>query len=192
MAVVALNLILKVMSVISINEKEARFRMYFDQNYPKVRAFAYQLLKSEEDAEDTAQDIFVKLWERPDIWEQHESMDSYLYAIVKNHIYNFLRRKTLEQDYLEIAAEKMKLEELELPDPNDELTYQDLKILIEMAVEHMPEQRKRIFRMSRVQGLSHQEIADQLGLSVRTVEQHIYKALCDLKKILLFLIFFPF
>lgn len=180
------------MSVISINEKEARFRMYFDKNYPKVRAFAYQLLKSEEDAEDTAQDIFVKLWERPDIWEQHESMDSYLYAIVKNHIYNFLRRKNLEQDYLEIAAEKMKLEELELPDPNDELTYQDLKILIEMAVEHMPEQRKRIFRMSRVQGLSHQEIADQLGLSVRTVEQHIYKALCDLKKILLFLIFFPF
>lgn len=178
------------MSVLSMNEKEYRFQIYFKRNYPKVRTFAMQLLKSEEDAEDITQDIFVKLWERPDIWEQHEDMDAFLYTVVRNHIYNFFKRKSLEMDYLETVSEHMKMEELRAPDPNDDLTYNDLKILINMAVEHMPEQRQRIFRMSREQGLSHQEIADRLGLSVRTVEQHIYKALVDLKKILLFLIFF--
>lgn len=58
-----------------------------------------------------------------------------------------------------------------------------------MALERMPEQRRRVFLMSREEGMTSPEIAEKLNVSVRTVEQHIYKALQDLKKIVLFLFF---
>lgn len=178
------------MSVTSIEAKTLRFRNFFEKNFPKVKAFAWQLLKSEEDAEDIAQDIFVKLWENPDLWIEREKLDGYLYAVVRNHIYNFLKHKAVEFDYLEVTAEKMRMVEQELPDMNEQLHAQELELLFQMAIERMPEQRRRIYLMSREEGMTSLEIAEKLNISVRTAEHHIYKALQDLKKIVLFLFFF--
>lgn len=178
------------MAITSIEDKILRFQAFFNKNFPKVKTFAQQLLKSEEDAEDIAQDIFVKLWENPDLWMSREKLDSYLYTVVRNHIYNFLKHKSVELDYLEMAAEKMRIAELDLPKPDDELRLHELELLVQMTLERMPEQRRRVFSMSRKDGMTAQEIALKLNVSVRTVEQHIYKAIQDLKKIVLFLFFF--
>lgn len=178
------------MAITDVEDKVVRFQAFFNKNFPKVKTFAWQLLKSEEDAEDIAQDIFVKLWEHPDLWMNRKKMDSYLYTVVRNHIYNFLKHRIVELDYLEIAAEKMKISERDLPKPDDELQVHELELLVQMALERMPEQRRRIFSMSREEGLSSQEIAEKLNISVRTVEHHIYRSLQDLKKIILFLFFF--
>lgn len=178
------------MTITNVEDKMLRFQKFFNKNFPKVKAFAWQLLKSEEDAEDIAQDIFVKLWENPDLWMSRDKLDSYLYTVVRNHIYNFLKHKAVEFDYLEMAAEKMKIAELELPKPDDELRLHELELLIQMTLERMPEQRKLVFSMSRKEGMTAQEIALKLNISVRTVEQHIYKAIQDLKKIILILFFF--
>lgn len=172
------------------NNKIFRFQKFFYQNFPKVKSFAWQLLKSEEDAEDVAQDIFVKLWENPELWLEREKLDSYLYTVVRNHIYNFLKHRKVEMDYLDVAAEEMMLKELDCPDPHDEFQLHELELLIQMGIERMPKQRKTIFLMSRKEGLTAQEIASRLNLSVRTVEHHIYKALQDLKKIIILLFFF--
>ena len=72
----------------------------------------------------------------------------------------------------------------------DEFCAHELELFVQMALERMPEQRRRIFLMSREEGMTSPEIAAKLNISVRTVEQHIYKALQDLKKIVLFLFFF--
>lgn len=168
--------------IVTLENRTLRFRDFFNKNYPKVKTFAWQLLKSEEDAEDVAQDIFVKLWEKPELWEERDKLDSYLYTVVKNHIYNLLKHKNVEQNYMEVASQIMKCEDLSIPTPDDELQLKDLELFIQMAVERMPEQRRCIFWMSREQGLTASEIAQKLNISVRTVEQHIYKALQDLKK----------
>ena len=97
------------MIITRMEDKVLRFKKFFDLNFPKVKTFAWQLLKSEEDAEDIAQDIFVKLWEKPDLWLEREKLDSYLYTVVRNHIYNFLKHKAVEYDYLDVAAEKMRM-----------------------------------------------------------------------------------
>lgn len=99
------------MIITRMEDKVLRFKKFFDLNFPKVKTFAWQLLKSEEDAEDIAQDIFVKLWEKPDLWLEREKLDSYLYTVVRNHIYNFLKHKAVEYDYLDVAAEKMQMAE---------------------------------------------------------------------------------
>ena len=143
------------------SNKKKKFEQFFIMTYPKVKAFAWKLLKSEEDAEDIAQDIFAKLWTNPEIWENQETWNSYIYTMVRNHIYNFLKHKSIRQTYQEQCTKE------------------------EPAISETD-----IFRMSRTQEKSNQEIADELDISIRTVERHIYLALIDLKKVLLTLFFF--
>ncbi len=176
--------------IVSIEDKILQFKKFFDKNYPKVKTFAWHLLKSEEDAEDVAQDIFVRLWEQPELWINRNKLDSYLYVLVRNHIFNFLKHKSVEQNYLEQEQKKAEWVIQDILKPDDELCFHELELLIEMALERMPKQRKTIYSMSREEGMTAAEIAERLGVSVRTVENHIYRALQDLKKIIV--IFFLF
>lgn len=172
------------------DEKKFAFRLFFNRNYPKVKAFANKFLKSEADAEDLAQDIFIKLWENPEIWENCARADSYLYTVTRNRIFNIIKHRQVESSYKNYTASEMRLFEADDIDPHKLYRVKELELLVQMAVEQMPEQRRKIYLMSRKQNLSSAKIAEILGLSVRTVENHIYRALQDLRKITLFLLFF--
>ena len=167
-----------ILYIMNSNNKVTRFQAFFEKKSPKVRALAFQLLKSEEDAKDITQDIFVKLWENPDLWMNCERMSNYLYTVERNYIYNYLKHKAVTSDYLEIAAERMRVAEQELSQPHDEYCFHEL--------ERMPEQRRRVFSMSREEEVPFLEIAERLNISVRTVERHIYKALQDLRKSIMY------
>ena len=164
--------------------KKRKFEQFFIQTFPKVKAFAWKILQSEEDAEDIAQNIFVKLWDNPEIWEDKETWDSY------NQIYNCLKHKSIESNYRE------KVREEDSPsyefDIYDQLYAKELQLLIKLTLDNMPEQRRKVFQMSRQKGMTNKEIADNLQLSIRTVERHIYLALQELKKIILIAFFFYF
>lgn len=172
--------------IMNSKSKVTRFQAFFEKKSPKVRALAFHLLKSEEDAKDVTQDIFVKLWENPDLWMNCERMSNYLYTVERNYIYNYLKHKAVTSDYLEIAAERMKVAEQELLQPHDEYCFHEVELLLQMALERMPEQRRRIFSMSREEEISFQEIAKRLNISVRTVEYHVYRALQDIKKSIMY------
>lgn len=159
------------------------------QYFPKVRTFAAILLKSEHEAEDIAQDIFVKLWEQPDLWEGN-LVRSYLYTMVRNHVFNRIKRKKIESAYLNTQIDQLSWEDItESKDPLNELYAEELKLLLKLSLEQLPDKRREIFEMSRFAHLSNTEIAEKMNLSVRTVEQHIYLVLKDLKKIF-FIAFF--
>lgn len=178
------------MTYLNEQEKKKKFEQFFIITFPKVKAFAWKILKSEDDAEDIAQDVFVKLWDNPEIWENQETWNSYIYTMVRNHIYNFLKHKSVEYNYQEqLVAEDASLFEADI---HDQLYAKEIELLIELTLDNMAEQRRRVFVMSRQQGLSNQEIADTLQLSVRTVERHIYLALQELKKIILIASFLYF
>lgn len=171
-------------------QKKKKFEHFFILTFPKVKAFAWKILKSEEDAEDVAQDIFVKLWDNPVLWEEKQALDGYIYTMARNQIYNFLKHKSVELSYQEkVVQEGVISSEFDM---NDNLYAKELQLLIKLTLDNMPEQRKKVFFMSRQKGMSNQEIADNLQLSIRTVERHIYLALQDLKKIILIAFFFYF
>lgn len=178
------------MTHIDEQEKKKKFEQFFILTYPKVKAFAWKILRSEEDAEDIAQDIFVKLWDNPEIWENKATWDSYIYTMTRNQIYNFLKHQSVEICYQE------KLSQEDFPsfefDIYDKLYAKELQLLIKLTLDDMPEQRRKVFSMSRQNGMSNQEIADKLQLSIRTVERHIYLALQELKKVILIVFFFYF
>jgi RNA polymerase sigma-70 factor (ECF subfamily) len=157
------------------------FETFFIKNYSKVKNFARHLLMGEQDAEDIAQDIFLKIADKPDIWKDPEQSGKYLFAMTKNHIFNVIKHRSIERRY-----EKMMVSENRIADEfgMNKLYAKELELLIQCSIEQMPPQRKEIIKMSRFKGMSNIEIAEALTLSVRTVERHIYLALKELKKIL--------
>lgn len=166
------------------------FEEIFIQYFPKVRTFAAILLKSEQEAEDIAQDIFVKLWEQPDLWER-SLVRNYLYTMVKNHVFNRIKRKNIELKYINTQMNSHSLEEIaEFKDPLNEIYHEELQLLLKLTLEQMPGKRREIFEMSRFEHLSNNDIAKKMSLSVRTVEHHIYLAMKDLKNIIFITLFF--
>ncbi len=174
---------------------ERKFEEFFMNHFPKVKNFAWKLLKSESDAEDIAQDVFMKLWKRPDLWSDSPiGMDGYLYRMAKNRVIDVVR-----QQYIEPGYSLDDLYEAALPEAAKEdasllsgIYYKEIQLILKLSLEKMPVQRRRIFEMSRKEGLSNRQIAEKLNLSVRTVEHHIYLALLELKKKLIVAFLLPF
>jgi RNA polymerase sigma-70 factor (ECF subfamily) len=161
---------------------EQEFGKFFVENYPKVKNFARQILASEEDAEDVAQDVFLKLADKPEVWRDEEMINNYLFKMTKNHIFNCIKHKNIERKYQEELVRKNQLsEEFGL---DDKLHAKEIELVITGLVAQMPQRRKEIFIMSRYEGKANQRIAELLNMSVRTVERHLYLALSDLKKTL--------
>lgn len=156
------------------------FRSLFMCYYPKVRAFIHGFLKNDDDAEDVAQLVFIKLWNKREQFRNVHHFDAYLYALTKYTMLNFIAAKrpvvfTEEVEKLETACETT---------PDIELETRDLELRIDMIVESMPLQRRTVFRLSRIQGLANDEIARRLGIQKKTVENHLNLALKELKEAL--------
>lgn len=168
-----------------------RFEQFYIRYFPRVKNFAKLLTKSEEDAEDIAQNIFLKLWAHPEIWQEENAMiTNYLYTITRNEIFNLFRHQKIQQEYADKIMAAQLLDEFRGEDSSllENLYYKEMLLLIKMSIEQLPSRSREIFEMSRFQGLSHKEIANKLQISLRTVENSIYKTLLKLHKVLTYVI----
>lgn len=153
------------------------FRLY----YPKIFSFINQLLKDRLLAEEITQDVFLRLWINREKLNPDLSFDSYLFTIAKNIVFNFFKKKEIEQRYIDHTLQSFDTEYVEV---EEDFYCKDLLAIIEQAVSEMPPQQQKVFRLSREEGLLHAEIAEKLGISKRTVEKHIYTSLTFLRKII--------
>lgn len=161
------------------------FEIIFKAYFNPVHSFVNKLVKSETDAEDITQDVFTQLWDKPEIWQSNPEIDRYLFRMAKNKAFDYLRTQASHFDRGLIDA-PLHLVELVSSDIGtiDHIIHTEANILLRMALDRMPPRRRQIFIMSRYENLSNKEIADRLGLSIRTVESHIHSALCTLRTIL--------
>ena len=132
--------------------------------------FAMRFLKSREYAEDVFQDAFAVVWQSRRFINPDASFSSYLYTIMRNRILNQLRNAANEEKLKEsILSQALDYTE----DTKREVMLNDLKSLISHALQQLTPRQREIFEMSREAQLSHKEIADKLGISVNTVQEHI-------------------
>ncbi|WP_293711031.1 RNA polymerase sigma-70 factor [uncultured Parabacteroides sp.] len=156
---------------------DALFMLY----HPRVKNFLKGFIKDEEEACDMAQDIFFKVWTNRENISKVSSLKAYLYRMARNMIYDYYEHSLVKESY----EKKQQMSSNEYIDLIEEDIYaKELSILIDIAIEQMPEQRRRIFKMSRKEGLSNDEISQQLEINKRTVENHITQALADLREAL--------
>lgn len=160
------------------DEKKA-FDGIFTRYYPKVKHFILGFCNDEFEAENIAQDIFMKLWIRRGDLASVGHLDSYMFAMARNATLNALksslRRKAAGETMADIA-DSLSVE--------DDVCCEELREIIERGIESMPPRQKRVFVMSRIDGMRNDEIAEKLQISKRTVEAHISSALADLRRLL--------
>lgn len=127
---------------------------------------------------DIAQNVFMKIWINRAELPRVNSLDNYLFTIARNEAFDFLRRRSSRSRYEQYTL----LDGMEHSDRLS-LTYdmEQMERIVEKCVEEMPPQRKLVFRLSREEKLTNQEVADRLQLSKRTVDRHISLALNDIR-----------
>jgi RNA polymerase sigma-70 factor, ECF subfamily len=150
------------------------FEMYFKTYYQPLCNYAYTFLQDKDEAEEIVQNTFLSVWEKSSVLNVKTSAKSYLYAMVRNACLNVIKHSKIKQRYIG--------EELALTNPGYEsvmnkVSSLELESKITEAIEKLPDQCRLVFKLSRYEDLKYSEIADQLKISIKTVENHMGKAL---------------
>lgn len=154
------------------------FEILFQKYYVRFYNFVFNLTKNSQAAEDIIQNVFMKIWINRASLRPDQSIHNYIYVLSKREMLNHIRdRKAYVQVERLVMAEQ----------PSEEVTDQSMALKelderIRRFIADMPEQRRKVFLLSRYRGLTNKEIAEMMGLSVRTVDRHINLALTSLKK----------
>jgi RNA polymerase sigma-70 factor, ECF subfamily len=158
--------------------EERAFQDLFRKYYSAMCSFACQFLKDSELAEETAQDMFVKIWEKRETLNIDTSVRHYFFRSIRNHCLNQIQHEKIKKKYAGMVLENSHQE------INPEHFYIEVDLIqrIEKSIDSMPPKRQEIFRLSREQGLKYKEIADTLKISVKTVEAQMGLALKYLRE----------
>lgn len=148
---------------------------YFNTYFEVLHYYAYTILKDNDDAKDAVQTVFLKLWEKRAELDEEQSVKSYLYTAVYHQCLNKVRHEKIRQKY---AAQSDATAHV----PADDLISKEKNEQIWREIDNLPPQCRLIFSKSRFEGMKYTEIAAEMGLSVKTVEVQIGKALKILRK----------
>lgn len=152
---------------------EAAFEQVFRQYHPALCRYAFTIVKDQETAEEMVQDVFLKIWEKRESLLITVSMKSYLYRAVHNHCLNLLEKKKKE---IRMDEAPLKIVHQSAA-PAADMQTKELEKAIADAMQKLPEECRKVFELSRFGELKYREIAVMLGISVKTVENQMGKAL---------------
>jgi len=156
----------------------AAYRMLFDEYFTDLCNFLNLYLHNRSFAEEIALEIFTYIWEKRESLEIKSSLKGFLFTSAKNRAISFFRRE--KQHHFKQLGIEDELQELDVSSQQF-LENKELKELIDKAIEALPEKSRQIYRMAWEENLSHKEIADQLGITPKTVENHVGIALRKLR-----------
>jgi RNA polymerase sigma-70 factor (ECF subfamily) len=153
------------------------FESYYKMHYKSFFLMACRYLKNTQQAEEIVNDVFLKIWEDGNTISIDSSLKSYIYRSIINRSLNEIQKNKRELN-LAVELYNIRDESYELR----QIEENELKIKLYNAIENLPEQCKKVFELSRFEELKQQDIADRLGISIKTVKNHITHALKEISK----------
>lgn len=162
---------------LNYTDKQA-FKIIFNQYHTKLCNYVYKLSGDMDLSKDLVQDVFIKIWEKQNNLNINSSLKSYLYRACHNEFLMHLRTQKKEIDMLDL----LKIQALsETVYESEENRKEEYLIQLELAIEKLPKKRKMVLKLSRFESKKNKEIAELLGISHRTIETHLSKAIKFLK-----------
>jgi len=148
------------------------YKKYWNQLFTS----AFNMLQDQHACEDIIQELFINLWNKREQLEIKASLKSYLFASVRYEVFRQIRKGSVREDIFENVHEK-----LQTPSEYGNIEHRELLSQVNSIVNNLSEKCKTVYKLSREQQLSHKEIASQLDISTKTVENHLNKALRQLR-----------
>ncbi|WP_297094812.1 RNA polymerase sigma-70 factor [uncultured Draconibacterium sp.] len=165
---------------------EGTYISLFEEYYVGLCAYSRRYVGRKDIAEDIVSETFFKIWENRKKLEITSSVKSYLFQAVANNSLNHLRKlkkeEKLEDYFSGTDNENIGFKEVAESVTENSLLIKELNSRIEEAVNLLPPQQQTAFRLKRFEGKKNKEIADEMGLAVKTVEMHLSKAVISLRK----------
>lgn len=166
-----MNLEAQNIHVVNIADEKV-FEGIFRDYYSGLAGFALKYVKDTEVAEEIVQELFSDMWSKTDLLRIKTSLRSYLFGAVRNACLNYIKHQKVKQKHAERTRFSAPQNEA-----TDFLELDELKQKIEVALDKIPEKCREIFELNRFEGKRYKEIADELNLSLKTVENQMGKAL---------------
>lgn len=155
------------------------FEEIFCRYYSPLCWYAAGITGSMESAEEIVEELFYVLWKNREQLQVFQSVKSYLYRAVRNEAIQYCEHQEVKERYCNSVQTVQ--ERGDSSDPHCQMEYKELQTLIQHTLEKLPDRRRRIFKMHRMQGMKYAEIALSLSLSVKTVEAEMTKVLRTLR-----------
>jgi len=155
---------------------ESALTAIYKKYWQQLFLSAYNVLKDKQACEDVIQELFIKLWNSRDDIEIVVSLKAYLYASIRYEVYRQIRAGVVTSDVFDALANR-----LQSPATHENLEYKELVSQVNSVVETLPEKCREVYKLSREEYLTHKQIASRLNISTKTVENHLTKALKQLR-----------
>lgn len=163
------------------SNEELAFEILFRKYYVRLCCFANKFIANSAESEEIVQEVFLNIWNKRSHLKLDDEIRPYLFKSVQNMCFNFIEHKKVIDNYYSVIAVVYK-NQAEDFNNYETVLYNELQKRVDSAIESLPAQCKKIFQMSRQDGLKYIEIAENLGLSVKTVETQMSRALAKLKE----------
>ena len=145
----------------------------------RLYGFVLRYIKQKEDAEGIVQEVFIKIWETRNKIDIYSSFDSFIFTIAYNTTISLIRKRINEQKYHDRLKTVRQITDAD--QIIDEIHFKELNAKVKSLLDQLTPRQKEIFKLTREEGLTHEEIAKKLGISVNTVKNHLVTALAFIK-----------
>ena len=169
---------LEILQKIAKNDRKV-FEQVFKSHYTDLCRFAMRYVREEITSEEIVQEVFINIWERRTELNINSSIKAYLFTAVRNRSFNYIKLQ-LPKEHQKTDVDA--LSELQIDNNEDDLRLEELKAYVNEAIDLLPKKCKAIFILSRTAGMTYKEIADEMDISVKTVENQVGLALKKLRE----------
>jgi len=156
------------------------FDLIYEMFSHKLFSFVFKILKNEAEVDDIVQEVFVKIWESRNKLEDYKLLNSYIFTIAYNSSIDLIRKRISNEKYIEVLRNSSIINIA--PSIISQIEYNELNAQVEKLISDLPDRQKQVYLLHREEGLTYPEIAEHLGISKNTVENHMVKALKYLRE----------